>query len=180
MANGMTRWPRLLATVAAAAVPAAVWGQDTPRSSPPPHHAFVEIIPSDRHGPVQLAPAHVVRIARVEGYTVIDTTAWVQQRTIEPVDVVAARLAAAGLRLVALTDLGGGRVYLATDRIVLVRDSEARHASGARAAIVMVGLRFNTDVAVRETVAEVLAAIRRVAQAGPPEAPVGGASGALR
>jgi hypothetical protein len=176
----MTRWPRLLATVAAAAVPAAVWEQDAPRSSPPPHHAFVEIIPSDRHGPVQLAPAHMVRIARVESYTMIDTTAWVQQRTIEPVDVVAARLAAAGLRLVALTDLGGGRVHLAADRIVLVRDSEARHAAGARAAIVMVGLRFNTDVAVRETVAEVLAAIRRVAQAGSPEAPVGGAGGALR
>jgi hypothetical protein len=176
----MTRWFRPLAALAAAAVPAAAWGLDPPRPSSISQHAFVEIIPSGGHGPVQLAPAHVVRIARVEGYTVIDTTAWVQQRTVEPVDVVAARLAAAGLRLVALTDLGGGRVYLATERIVLVRDSESRHALGARAAIVMVGLRFNTDVAVRETVAEVMATLRREAQTRPPEVPGRGAGGTPR
>jgi hypothetical protein len=44
---------------------------------------------------------------------------------------------------------------------VLVRDSQDRHAAGGRAAIVVVGLRFGTDVAVRESVAEVLAALGR-------------------
>ncbi|MBX9698658.1 MAG: hypothetical protein K2X74_04435, partial [Acetobacteraceae bacterium] len=98
-----------------------------------------------------------MRIARVEGRTVLDTAAWVQQRTSEPVESIADRLRAAGVRLVALTDLNQGRIWLAADRIVAVRDSNERHAVGARAAIIMVGLRFNTDVAVRETVEEVMA-----------------------
>jgi hypothetical protein len=85
----------------------------------------------------------------------------VQQRTVESIDAVARRLEAAGQRFVPLTDLANGRIYLAVDRIVLVRGSEERHASGARAAIVMVGLRFNTDVAVRESVDQVMAALAR-------------------
>ena len=96
-----------------------------------------------------------------EGHTVIDTTAWVQQRTVESVDSIARRLTDAGQRLIPLTDLSNGRIYLAADRIVLVRDSGDRHAATARAAIVMVGLRFNTDVAVRESVEDVLAALGR-------------------
>ena len=38
---------------------------------------------------------------------------------------------------------------MAADKVVLVRQSEARHAGGARAAIVLVGLRYTRDVAVR-------------------------------
>ena len=101
-----------------------------------------------------------------------------QQRTIEPVESVARRLSSAGQRLVALTDLGSGRIYLAADRVVLVRGSQERHATGARAAIVMVGLRFNTDVAVRETVEEVMAALARgtARLGGPPEDSARGAA----
>jgi hypothetical protein len=129
-------------------------GQDAPP-------AFIAILPVEGGAPVHLAPGQVVRVARAEGRTIIDTAAWVQQRSVEPVDAVAERLRAAGQRLVALTDLGGGRIWLAADRIVLVRDAHARHAAGAGAAIVMVGLRFGTDVAVRESAAEVMAALRR-------------------
>jgi uncharacterized protein YcgI (DUF1989 family) len=132
-----------------------------PASAAQDRPAFIEIVPSEGRVPVRLAAGQVVRIARAEGQTVIDTTAWVQQRTVEPVEAVARRVSAAGQRLVALTDLGNGRIYLAADRVVLVRDSEQRHAVGARAAIVVVGLRFGTDVAVRESVAEVMAALDR-------------------
>jgi hypothetical protein len=144
---------RLLLCLLLLAAPA--WAQEAPRP------AFIEVAPPDGRGAVRLAPAQVVRIGRAEGHTVIDTTAWVQQRTAEPVEAVARRVAAAGQRLVALTDLANGRIYLAADRIVLVRESGERHAAGARAAIVMVGLRFGTDVAVRESVAEVMAALER-------------------
>ena len=119
-------------------------------------------MPTEGRAPVFLAPAQVVRIARVEGRTVLDTAAWVQQRTTEPAESIAARLRDAGLRLVPLTDLNQGRIWLAADRIVVVRDSNERHAAGARAAIIMVGLRFNTDVAVREGVEEVMEALRRL------------------
>ncbi|HYZ34332.1 MAG TPA: hypothetical protein VE684_18840 [Crenalkalicoccus sp.] len=124
---------------------------------------FIQVVPTEGTAPVWLAVAQVVRIARIEDYTVIDTTAYVQQRTIEPVESVARRLTSAGQRLVPLTDLQHGRVYLAADRIVAVRDSQARHAAGAHAAIVLTGLRYNTDVAVRETVAEVMAALAQLA-----------------
>ena len=124
-------------------------------------------MPTDGHE-VWLSPAQVVRVARVDGGTVIDTTAWVQQRTGESVDAVAARLQAAGLGLVPLTDLNQGRIWLAAARIVAVRSSNERHAPGARAAIIMVGLRYNTDIAVRESVDEVMALLRGV--------PAGGAS----
>jgi hypothetical protein len=127
----------------------------------PAHPTFIEIVPTEGRATVHLAASQVVRIGRAEGYTVIDTTAWVQQRTVESIDAVARRLEAAGQRFVPLTDLANGRIYLAVDRIVLVRGSEERHASGARAAIVMVGLRFNTDVAVRESVDQVMAALAR-------------------
>lgn len=122
---------------------------------------FIEVVPTEGRAPVHLAASQVVRVGRVENFTTIDTAAWVQQRTTEPVETLARRLREAGQRLIALTDLNHGRVYLALDRIVLVRDSNERHAAGARAAIVMVGLRFNTDVAVRETVQDVIAALRR-------------------
>jgi hypothetical protein len=123
---------------------------------------FIEVIPTERGQAVRIAAAQVVRVGRGEGGTVIDTTAWVQQRSAENVEAVARKLQAAGQRLVALTDLSGGRTYIAADRVVLVRDSGERHAAGARAAIVMVGLRFNTDVAVRESVGEVMDALARL------------------
>jgi hypothetical protein len=122
---------------------------------------FVEIVPTEGRATVRLAVAQVVRVGRAEGATVIDTAAWVQQRTVESVESVAQRLIAAGRHFIPLTDLANGRIYLAADRIVLVRDSGDRHAAGARAAIVMVGLRFNTDVAVRESVAEVMTLLAR-------------------
>jgi hypothetical protein len=128
---------------------------------PTPAGPFLEIVPTGGQGPVRLAAAHVVRIGRAEGYTVIDTAAWVQQRTIEATDSVARRVSATGQRLVPLTDLSGQRCWLAAERVVLVRGSEDRHAAGARAALVLVGLRFGQDVAVRETVEEVMAALGR-------------------
>lgn len=123
--------------------------------------AFIDLLPAAGGQPVHIAASQVVRVARAEGHTVVDTTAWVQQRTVEGVEAVARRLEAAGQRLVPLTDLGGGRIFLAAERVVLVREAHERHAAGARAAIVMVGLRFGTDVAVRESVAEVMAALAR-------------------
>jgi hypothetical protein len=173
LGGAVTRLRRtLLATAAALALAAGAAAQDGP---PRPLGPFIEVVPTEGRAAVRLAAAQVVRVARVETHTVIDTTAWVQQRTIEPIDSVARRLAAAGQRLVALTDLSNGRIWLAADRIVLVRGSEERHAAGARAAIVMVGLRFNTDIAVRESVEEVMAALRRAADGnGPPEAPAAG------
>ncbi len=73
--------------------------------------------------------------------------------------------------MVALTDLNNMPIYLAVDRVVLVRESQERHAPGARAAIVMVGLRFNTDIAVRETADAVIAALKREAQGRQQEPP---------
>ena len=157
---------RALALAAAAAglsagVAAAQGAPERAPAGAAPVGAFIEVVPTGGRAPVRIAAAQVVRVARADGYTVIDTTAWVQQRTVEPVEAVARRLAAAGQRLVALTDLRDARTYLAADRVVLVREPYDHHAAGARAAIVMVGLRFNTDVAVRETVEEVMAALGR-------------------
>jgi hypothetical protein len=129
--------------------------------------AFLDILPSNGGAPVRLNARQVVRLARLEGTTILDTTAFVQQRSSEPLEALAQRLVAAGLPLVPLTDLNGARTYLALDRIVLVRGSEERHAAGARAAIVVTGLRFATDVAVRETVAEAMAAIGRASTTEP-------------
>ena len=125
-----------------------------------PSGAFA-LAPPAGQGPVRLAVAQVVRIGRLQGETVIDTAAWVQQRTTEPMESLVRRLAAAGVRLVPLTDPSGQRTWLAADRIVLIRGSEARHAEGARTALVMVGLLYTRDVAVRETVDEVIAALAR-------------------
>ncbi len=149
----MRRRPLILGLPALAAVPALA--QDVP----PP--GFIEVVPTEGRATVRLAVAQVVRVGRAEGATVIDTAAWVQQRTVEPVESVAQRLMEAGRHFIPLTDLANGRIYLAADRIVLVRESGERHAAGARAAIVMVGLRFGTDVAVRESVAEVMALLAR-------------------
>ncbi|WP_431269173.1 hypothetical protein [Dankookia sp. P2] len=126
-----------------------------------PSGTFIDLAPPAGQGPVRLAVSQVVRIGRLQGETVIDTAAWVQQRTAEPMDSLAHRLAAAGVRLVPLTDPSGQRTWLAADRIVLIRGSEARHAAGARTALVMVGLLYTRDVAVRETVEEVMAALAR-------------------
>ena len=163
----------LLACAGPAALAPAAAAQD--RNGPPeaasPANAFVQVIPTEGRAPVRLAVSQVVRIARAEGYTVIDTTAYVQQRTVESVEAVARRLAAAGQRLVALTDLRDARTYLAADRVVLVREPYEQHAAGARAAVVMAGLRFNNDVAVRETVEQVMAALERGPAVGRTEAP---------
>jgi hypothetical protein len=147
--------------LAVAAVPAAATAQDAPAA--PAAGAFIEVVPAEGRAPVRVAASQVVRVARAEGYTVLDTTAYVQQRTIEPVEAVARRLAAAGQRFIALTDLRDSRTYLAADRVVIVREPYEQHAAGARAAVVMVGLRFSADVAVRETVGEVMAALAREA-----------------
>jgi hypothetical protein len=132
-------------------------------AQPPAPSAFIQLQPAESGPPVWLAPAQVVRIGRVETYTVIDTAAFVQQRTIEPADTVARRVSEAGHRLIPLTDLNGRRMWLAADHVVAVRESQERHAAGARAAIVLVGLRFSTDVAVRQTVEEVMQALLRPA-----------------
>ena len=153
------RHARLLALLGLLALPAAA--QQPPADPIPGPVAFIEVVPTEGRAPVRIAAHQVVRVARAEGATVIDTAAWVQQRSVEPAEAVARRIAAAGPRLVALTDLGNGRIWLAADRVVLVRESQERHAAGARAAIVLVGLRFGTDVAVRESVAEVMAALGR-------------------
>jgi polysaccharide deacetylase 2 family uncharacterized protein YibQ len=142
--------PRRILPLLLLALPAAA--QDPPAS-------FVELLPAEGRAPVRLNAMQVVRVARLDGATILDTTAFVQQRSSEALDAVIRRLQSAGLRLVPLTDLNGARTFLALDRIVLVRPSEERHAAGARAAIVVAGLRFATDVAVRETVADVMAAI---------------------
>jgi hypothetical protein len=178
------RRAQLCAAVLAAALglPAGAGTQELPRPRAAVMAApdgFIEITPTEGRAPVHLAVAQVVRVGRAEGHTVIDTTAWVQQRTVEPAESVARRLRAAGQRLVPLTDLRSSRIWLAVDRVVLVRDSQERHAAGARAAIVMMGLRFSPDVAVRETAEEVMAALRREASAvatgnGRPETPATG------
>ena len=126
-----------------------------------PSGTFIGLSPPAGQGPVRLAVAQVVRIGRLQGETVIDTAAWVQQRTTEPMESLVRRLTAAGVRLVPLTDPSGQRTWLAADRIVLIRGSEARHAAGARTALVMVGLLYTRDVAVKETVEEVMAMLAR-------------------
>ena len=126
----------------------------------PLRDGFVAVTPTERGAAVRIVVSQVVRVGRAEGATVIDTTAYVQQRSIEPAEAIARRISAAGLRLVPLTDPSGGRVWLAPDKVVLVRDSNERHAAGARAAVVMIGLRFSADVAVRESVEQVMAALR--------------------
>lgn len=146
---------------------AALWLAVPPADAAPdqlfvtPSGTFIDLAPPAGQGPVRLAVSQVVRIGRLQGETVIDTAAWVQQRTAEPMDSLVRRLTAAGLRLVPLTDPSSQRTWVAAERIVLVRGSEARHAAGARTALVMVGLLYTRDVAVRESVEEVMAALAR-------------------
>jgi hypothetical protein len=151
----------------AALFPAAL-AQPNPASHPPPAH-FIEIIPTEGRAPVHLATSQVVRLGRVENFTTIDTAAWVQQRTTEPVEAIARRLRDAGQRLVALTDLNHGRVFWRSTGSSWSASLTNGTPPAPRAAIVMVGLRFNTDVAVRETAPDVMAAIRREGQAAAPE-----------
>jgi hypothetical protein len=159
----MTLHRVVLAVAALVALSTGAEAQSPPGSLPgAPAGRFIEIILTDGRAPVWIAASEVVRVAEVGNQTVLDTTAWVQQRTDEQVEPVARRLAATGLRLVPLTDLNNRRVYLAADRVVIVRGSQERYAAGARSAVVMVGLRYNTEVAVRELPEEVVAAVRRV------------------
>ncbi|MBK1659061.1 hypothetical protein [Paracraurococcus ruber] len=147
---------RLTALVLAALLAAPV---GAPAGAEPAR--FIELVPSGGEVPVHLAVSQVVRVARVDQATAIDTISYVQQQSIEPVEAVAQRLMAAGLRLVPLTDLANRRLYVAPERVVIVRRSPERHAEGARASLVMAGLRLRNDVAVRETVEEVMAALGR-------------------
>ena len=145
----------------ALAIALALAGTAAAAQQPPA--AFLDLVPTAGQPPVRVNATQVVRVARIDGNTVLDTTAYVQQRSSEPLEAVARRVAATGVRLLPLTDLTGARTYLAVDRIVAVRGAEERHAAGARCAIIVAGLRFNTDVAVRETVEEVMAGIARLA-----------------
>jgi hypothetical protein len=158
LAIGLAAFVILFVTVACSVAVAQSQAHATSSALP---GRFINLITTEGRAPVHLAAPQVLRVGRVENLTTIDTAAWVQQRTTEPAEAIARRLRDAGQRLVALTDLSHGCVYLALDRMVLVRDSHERHAAGARAAIVMVGLRFNTDVAARESAHDVMAAIRR-------------------
>lgn len=159
--------------LAAFAAAAALAGSDAPaQEAQAAAGVFIQVVPAEGRARVHVAVSQVARVGRADGHTVIDTSAYVQQRTVESVEAVARRLAAAGLRLVALTDLRDARTYIAADRVVLVREPYEQHAAGARAAIVVAGLRFNIDVAVRETVEEVMAALGRAARQG------GGSAGA--
>ncbi|MCO6414760.1 hypothetical protein JYK14_01010 [Siccirubricoccus sp. KC 17139] len=144
-------------------------GQPPPQApaAPPEVPGFIQLQPAPGAPPVALAVRQVVRIGHAEGLTAIDTTAFVQQRSVEPAEAVARRLIALGARLVRLTDLNGAGTWIAADRVVVVRGPTERYAAGARAAIVVVGLRFTTDVAVKESVPEVLAALRQALAAAP-------------
>ena len=162
----MSRHARRLALIAACLLAAPVTAQPRPPQAPAEASkgmasGFIDIAPPAGEGPVRLAVSQLVRIGRLEGETVIDTTAFVQQRTPEAGSSLAQRVAAAGVRLVQLTDPGGQRTWIAADKVVLVRETESRHAAGTRAAIILTGLRYTRDVAVKESVAEVMAALAR-------------------
>lgn len=123
--------------------------------------AFIDVPPAEGDRAVALAVAQVVRVGRLQNLTVIDTMSYVQLQTREPAEGVARRLAAAGLALAPLTDLAGVRTWVAIDRVVSVRPADVRHAPGARTSLIMSGLRFTTDFAVRESMDDVMAAIGR-------------------
>lgn len=145
---------RRAALLALAALPAAA------------QPAFIEVPPAEGERAVALAVAQVVRVGRLQTVTVIDTMSYVQLQTRESAESIARRLAAAGLALAPLTDLAGARTWVAVDRVVSIRPADARHAPGARTSLIMSGLRFTTDFAVREPMEEVMASLRR-AGAGP-------------
>ncbi|HEY8609817.1 MAG TPA: hypothetical protein VIL69_00840, partial [Roseomonas sp.] len=63
--------------------------QNVPRPSlPPTAGKFIEIILTDGRAPVWIAALEVVRVAEIANQTVLDTTAWVQQRTDERVEPI--------------------------------------------------------------------------------------------
>jgi hypothetical protein len=111
--------------------------------------------------PVQIAVSQIIRIGWLERGTVIDTTGFVQQKTSEPAETVARRLSASGIRLIQVTDALGQRTWVAANWVVMVRAAQAGHPAGTRASITLPGLRFARDVAVKETVEEVMAALAR-------------------
>jgi len=150
-AAGKRRWLSLLPLLAFSAAPAAAQERTAPR--------FIELQAAEGSGPVALAVAQAVRVGRLENVTVVDTTTFVQLQTRESVEAVARRLIAAGLPMMALTDLAGVRTYIATDRVVSVRAANERHAPGARTSLIVDGLRFSRDMAVRESMPEVMAAL---------------------
>lgn len=126
-----------------------------------PRLPFIELTPLHGGPPVALRATQVVRVGRLEGHTIVDTLAWVQQPTAESIESVARRVMATGHRLIPLTDPTAGRIWIGADSIVLVREANSQHTIGARAALVLDGLRFRAEIAVRETLPEVIAALER-------------------
>jgi hypothetical protein len=111
--------------------------------------------------PVKIAVAQIIRVGLLERETVIDTTGFVQQKTSEPAEAVARRMAAAGIRLIQVTDALGQRTWVAANWVVIVRAAQVGHPAGTRASITLPGLRFARDVAVKEPVEEVMATLAR-------------------
>jgi len=130
-----------------------------------PAGIFIEVagpvVDGQLQPPVKIAISQIIRIGLLERETVIDTTGFVQQRTSEPAETVARRLTAAGIRLVQVTDALGQRTWIAANWVVIVRAAQVGHPAGTRTSITLPGLRFARDVAVRETVEEVMAALGR-------------------
>ncbi|MFZ4408254.1 MAG: hypothetical protein ACOYOH_12975 [Paracraurococcus sp.] len=130
-----------------------------------PSGVFIElagpVVAGKAQPPVRIAVSQIIRIGLLERETVIDTTGFVQQKTSEPAETVARRLMAAGIRLIQVTDALGQRNWVAANWVVMVRAAQAGHPVGTRASITLPGLRFARDVAVKETVDEVMAALAR-------------------
>jgi hypothetical protein len=135
--------------------------------APPNPPGFIDVVAYDNRRIVHIAAHQVTRIFHNEESTLIDTGGFARQRSLEPVDVVARRVIAAGRRMIALTDPSQQRIWLAAEAIIVVRESRENRAEGGRTAVSVVGLPLSRDLAVRESVDEVLAAIRR-ALAEPP------------
>ena len=146
-----------LAGVPGAAAPEAMFAT--------PGGLFIEVagpvVDGQVQPPVKIAISQIVRIGLLERETVIDTTGYVQQKTSDPADTVARRVAAAGIRLIQVTDALGQRTWVAANWVVIVRAAQVGHPAGTRTSITLPGLRFARDVAVRETVEEVMAALAR-------------------
>ena len=152
----------LLALLCLAAAPAAAAPEATIVT---PGGIFLElagpVVDGQLQPPVKIAVSQIIRIGLLERETVIDTTGFVQQKTSDSAEAVARRVAAAGIRLVQVTDALGQRTWVAASWVVIVRAAQVGHPAGTRTSITLPGLRFARDVAVKETVEEVMAALAR-------------------